>query len=138
MLFRSIARQVLADTSARMKLHVNAFTPAAADQLLRWGWPGNVRELQNVVERALVLAQGTRVDAEDLPDEVRLSAPGIGAPGLPPGSGTQATAARTLADIEREHILRVLESVNGNRTRAATILDIGSATLFRKLKEYRV
>jgi len=126
-----IARQVLADTAARMKLSVTGFTPAAADQLLRWGWPGNVRELQNVVERALVLAQGTRIDAEDLPDDVRRSEPGTGAPGLMP-------VARTLADVEREHILQVLESVGGNRTRAATLLDIGSATLFRKLKEYRV
>ena len=126
-----IARQVLAETALRMKLPVSGFTPAAADQLLRWGWPGNVRELQNVVERALVLARGTRVELEDLPDEVRNATPGIGAPGVAP-------AARTLADVERAHILGVLESVDGNRSRAATILDIGSATLFRKLKEYRV
>ena len=131
-----IARQVLAETAARLRLHVSAFTPAAADQLLRWGWPGNVRELQNVVERALVLAAGSRVDAEDLPDEVRLSTPGIGAPGMV--AGALPPAARTLADVEREHILRVLESVDGNRTKAAAVLEIGSATLFRKLKEYKV
>jgi len=125
-----IARQVLAETALRMKLPVSGFTPAAADQLLRWGWPGNVRELQNVVERALVLARGTRVELEDLPDEVRNATPGIGAPGIAP-------AARTLADVERAHILSVLESVDGNRTKAAAILDIGSATLFRKLKDYR-
>ena len=125
-----IARQVLAETALRMKLPVSGFTPAAADQLLRWGWPGNVRELQNVVERALVLARGTRVELEDLPDEVRTATPGIGAPGIAP-------AARTLADVERAHILSVLESVDGNRTKAAAILDIGSATLFRKLKDYR-
>ncbi len=126
-----IARRVLAETALRMKLPVAGFTPAAADQMLRWGWPGNVRELQNVVERALVLARGTRVELEDLPDEVRNATPGIGAPGVAP-------AARTLADVERDHILSVLESVDGNRTKAAAILDIGSATLFRKLKDYRV
>jgi two-component system, NtrC family, response regulator HydG len=126
-----IARQVLADTAARMKVAITGFTPAAADQLLRWGWPGNVRELQNVVERAIVLAQGNRVEVEDLPDEVRQSAPGTGAPGL-------AATSRTLAQVEREHILGVLDSVDGNRTKAATLLGIGSATLFRKLKEYRV
>ena len=125
-----IARQALAETAARMKLPVTGFTPAAADQLLRWGWPGNVRELQNVVERALVLARGTRVEVEDLPDEVRLATPGIGAPGVAP-------TAQALADVERAHILSVLESVDGNRTKAAAILGIGSATLFRKLKEYR-
>jgi DNA-binding NtrC family response regulator len=126
-----IARQVLAETAARLKLPVTGFTPAAADQLLRWGWPGNVRELQNVVERALVLAQGNRVEVEDLPDEIRHAAPGVSAPGAPP-------AARALADVEREHILSVLDAVGGNRSKAASILGIGSATLFRKLKEYRV
>jgi DNA-binding NtrC family response regulator len=127
-----IARQVLTETAARMKLPVTGFTPAAADQLLRWGWPGNVRELQNVIERALVLARGTRIDVEDLPDDVRSSSPGVGAPGL----GTPTS--RTLADVERDHILGVLDSVDGNRTKAAQVLGIGSATLFRKLKEYRV
>ena len=124
-----IARQVLAETALRMKLPVTGFTPAAADQLLRWGWPGNVRELQNVVERALVLTRGKRIELEDLPDEVRRSSPAIGAPGI-------AVASRTLADVERDHILGVLDSVEGNRTRAAAILGIGSATLFRKLKGY--
>jgi two-component system, NtrC family, response regulator HydG len=60
-----IARAVLAETATRLKLPVTGFTPSAADQLLRWGWPGNVRELQNVVERALVLARGTRIEVED-------------------------------------------------------------------------
>jgi DNA-binding NtrC family response regulator len=124
-----IARAVLAETSSRMKLPVTSFTPAAADQLLRWGWPGNVRELQNVVERALVLARGNRIEVEDLPDEVRHAAIGTGGPGAP-------LQSRTLADVEREHILAVLDSVDGNRTKAATILGIGTATLFRKLKEY--
>ena len=126
-----IARQVLAETASRMKLPVTGFTPAAADQMLRWGWPGNVRELQNVVERALVLARGTRIELEDLPDEVRHSGPAIGSPGV-------ATASRALADVERDHIVSVVDSVEGNRTKAAAILGIGPATLFRKLKEYRV
>ena len=125
-----LARRVLTETAARLKLAVSGFTPAAADQLLRWGWPGNVRELQNVVERALVLARGNRIELEDLPDDVRRAAPATGGPGI--------ATSRTLADIEREHILGVLESADGNRTRAAAILGIGSATLFRKLKEYRV
>jgi two-component system, NtrC family, response regulator HydG len=126
-----IARRVLTETAARMKLAVSGFTPAAADQLLRWGWPGNVRELQNVVERALVLARGNRIEVEDLPDEIRTSKPGIDSPGV-------SDTSRALADVERDHILRVLDSVEGNRTRAASILGIGQATLFRKLKEYRV
>jgi DNA-binding NtrC family response regulator len=126
-----IARRLLADMVTRMKLPVSGFTPAAADLLLRWSWPGNVRELQNVVERAIVLARGTRVEVDDLPDEIRASGPA-------PGSASGATTLRTLEDVERAHLLAVLESVNGNRTKAASILGIGTATLFRKLKEYRV
>ena len=126
-----IARQVLAETASRLKLPASSFSPAAADQLLRWSWPGNVRELQNVVERAIVLARGTRVQVEDLPDEVRLSTATMGMPGSAP-------ILRPLADVEREHILGVLEAVHGNRTKAAAVLGIGPATLFRKLKEYRV
>jgi two-component system response regulator HydG len=125
-----IARQVLAETASRMKVPITGFTPAAADQLLRWGWPGNVRELQNVVERAVVLAQGNRIEVDDLPDEVRRSTPGVGSPGVAP-------VVRPLADVERDHILAVIDAVGGNRTRAAAALGIGSATLFRKLKEYR-
>jgi DNA-binding NtrC family response regulator len=120
-----LARRFLTETAARLKLPVNAFSPRAADQLLKWDWPGNVRELQNVVERAIVLARGNRIEVDDLPEDVR-RVPGSEAPGHP----------RTLADVEREHILHVLETAGGNRTRAAALLGIGAATLFRKLKEY--
>ncbi len=121
-----LARQFLADTAARLNLPVTGFTPRAADQLLQWGWPGNVRELQNVVERAMVLARGNRVDVDDLPEEVRLAMPATGSPGR----------QRRLADVERDYILNVLDSVDGNRTKAATVLGIGPATLFRKLKDF--
>jgi two-component system response regulator HydG len=117
-----MARRFLSETASRLKLPVTGFAPRAADQLVRWSWPGNVRELQNVIERALVLANGTRVELEDLPEEIRrldYRAP---------------QERRTLADVEREHILRVLDGVGGNRTKAAAMLGIGPATLFRKLK----
>ena len=121
-----LARSFVSEVAGRTKLKVNGLTPRAADQLQRWGWPGNVRELQNVIERAVVLARGSRVDLEDLPEEVRSAVPGRDAPG----------AGRTLADVEREYILGVLRSVGGNKARAAVELDIGTATLFRKLKQY--
>ncbi len=123
-----LARRHVALVAARTGCPVTGLTPAAADQLQRWGWPGNVRELQNVIERAVVLARGRRVDVEDLPEEVRIAQPGRGSPGAP----------RTLADVERAHVLAVLRGVGGNRERAAAELGIGSATLYRKLKEYGV
>ena len=75
----------------------------------------------------MVLAQGTRVDVEDLPEEVLRRAPRPAAKG----------AARTLAEVEREHILAVLAASGGNKARASERLGIGTATLFRKLREYR-
>lgn len=119
-----LARRFLAETSRRLQRPVNAFTPRAADLLLKWHWPGNVRELQNVVERAVVLAQERRVEVEDLPEEVRATS-GVDRGGNP----------LRLAEVERAHILRVLEDTGGNRTKAAALLGIGVATLFRRLKE---
>jgi two-component system response regulator HydG len=122
-----MARAFLAEIAARVGAKVTGFTPAAADQIQRWSWPGNVRELQNVVERAVVLARGRRIDMEDLPDEVRQA----------PGGRGSSGSARRLAEVERRHILAILDSVGGNKARAATELGIGTATLFRKLKTFR-
>jgi transcriptional regulator of acetoin/glycerol metabolism len=66
---------------------------------------------------------------EDLPDELRGA---VAAPTTSPA----ALISRPLADVERDHILAVLDEVGGNRTKAAAVLGIGSATLFRKLKAY--
>jgi DNA-binding NtrC family response regulator len=122
-----LARVLLADASMRMKRPISALAPRAADQLLRYEWPGNVRELENAMERAVALARGTRVELEDLPEEIRNAFPvPVAARG----------AVRPLEDVEKEYILAVLELNGGNQTRAAKQLRIGSATLYRKLKEY--
>jgi DNA-binding NtrC family response regulator len=86
-----------------------------------------VRELANAIERAVALCEGSRVEREDLPEEVR-AAP----PSLVPGDGEP----RTLAEVERAYILAVLARNGGNRARTAAQLDIGIATLYRKLKQY--
>jgi DNA-binding NtrC family response regulator len=121
-----LARTFLQTTAARTGRKPTGFTPAAADQLLRYNWPGNVRELENVVERATVLATKGRIDLDDLPEEVRLAVPDVFA----------STEAKSLGDIERDYITAVLTSTGGNRAKAAAILGIGPATLYRKLREY--
>jgi len=122
-----LARVLLADAALRMKRKVTGLAPAAADQLLRYEWPGNVRELENAMERAVALAHGSRVDLEDLPEEVRQAAPRPVA---------TSGAVRPLAEIEKDYILAALEHNAGNQTRTAEQLQIGSATLYRKLKSY--
>ncbi len=121
-----LARMLLGQAAQRLGVRASTMTPAAAAQVSRYGWPGNVRELMNAMERAAVVANGARVDLEDLPDEVRAASPrGSGAPG-----------AGTLEDVEREHILAVLAQNRGNKARAAEQLGIGTATLFRKLRRW--
>lgn len=86
-------------------------------------WPGNVRELENLVHRLVIMKDRT-VDMDDLPGHMKMQAPQLGTPG----------AIRTLAEVEREHIQRVLDAVGGNKTKAAERLGIDRKTLREKLK----
>lgn len=122
-----LARVLLAEAALRMKRKIEGISPQAADQLLRYEWPGNVRELANTMERAVALARGTRVDLEDLPEEIRQVFPRPVA-----AMGT----VRPLDEIEKEYILAALELNGGNQTHTAEQLHIGAATLYRKLKSY--
>jgi len=101
----------------------------ARDLLLGYQWPGNVRELKNVMERLVVVCRGDEVRPEDLPPEVRAGRPHAAA-------GGDATA--NLADVEREHILRVMAHTSGNKKEAAAILGIDRSTLYSKLKQYDI
>jgi two-component system response regulator HydG len=122
-----IARAFLQRTAARFKSAVRGLSPEAADQLLRHPWPGNVRELENVIERALVLADGERVELRDLPEEVRDARMPAPAP---------AAEVRPIEQVEREYILAALDLNGGNQARTAAQLGIGTATLYRKLRRY--
>ena len=121
-----LARVLLADAALRMKRKITGLVPEAADQLLRYDWPGNVRELENTMERAVALARGSRVELEDLPEEIRHTLPKPAASGI----------VRPLDEVEQEYIVAALELNDGNQTRTADQLQIGSATLYRKLKRY--
>jgi DNA-binding NtrC family response regulator len=122
-----LARVLLADAALRMKRKISGLSPAAADQLLRYEWPGNVRELENAMERAVALARGNRVELEDLPEEIRQA--------FPRPMATTGTI-RPLDEIQKEYILAALKLNGGNQTRTSEQLQIGSATLYRKLKSY--
>ena len=123
-----LGRVLLAEAAARLSRPVTGLTPRAADQLLRYDWPGNVRELENAMERAVALGSANLIQFDDLPEEVRQAVP------IPSVSGP----VRALEEIEKDYILAVLDLNNGNQTRTAEQLAIGSATLYRKLKSYGV
>ncbi len=108
------------------------FDDAVIEALQAAVWPGNVRELENAVERAVVLARGDVIRLDDLPPNVRTPAEGVRSV---PGPAIHFQVGQSLAALEREALRRTLEAVGGNREAAASILGIGVATLYRRLKE---
>ena len=106
--------------SMAMSKRINRVAPAAMNLLQQQPWTGNVRELENAVERAMVVAQEPEVREQDF---IFKSLVPNGAP-------------KTLEDIEKAHILRVLEQCGWNQTRAAEVLDIDRVTLHHKIKRY--
>jgi DNA-binding NtrC family response regulator len=110
---------------------VRCCAQAASERLLAYPWPGNVRELQNAMERAVALTRREEIAIEDLPDSLRSFR---GRPrAQPDGSGE----LMPLAEIERRHILRVLDAVGNDRTHAARVLGVDRKTLYRKLARYK-
>ena len=107
--------------AAAMNKRAPRVSATALDLLLNYHWPGNVRELENAVERAMVIGREAEIQSTDFPFQLH--------PVEPHGG-------RTLEDIERVHIERVLEETNWNLSRAARILDIDRTTLYNKLKRY--
>jgi transcriptional regulator with GAF, ATPase, and Fis domain len=101
--------------------------PEALAVLRRYPWPGNVRELRNLLERLVVLSNKQVIGPEDLPPDVQ-AAPATGAP----------SPLTSLEKLEREHIIRVLGHVQGNKKEAARILGIDRSTLYAKLKTYHL
>lgn len=112
----------------------NLITPEAIDVLLEHTWPGNVRELANVMEYASIIAAGETILPEHLPNHLRDASRGV--PVLSIAQNTHPVA-RTLEQIEMEHLLRVLEKHQGNKGAAAAELDISLKTLYNKLNKFQ-
>ena len=109
--------------SLQMNKKINRVSPEAMDLLQQQAWPGNIRELENAIERAMVVAKEPEIQEQDFAFKSQAAAA---------GSGT----ARSLEEMERSYILRVLEQCNFNQTRAAEMLEIDRVTLHHKLKKY--
>jgi two-component system response regulator HydG len=127
-----LAQHLLRHYAAALDKRVVGISTAAAERMLTYEWPGNVRELGNCVERAVALAGFEEIQVDDLPDKIRTARRAA------PLAGTDLTELLTLEEIERRHVLRVLEACDGNRTDAAKILDLDRKTLYRKLLRWGV
>ncbi len=120
-----LAQHFLKKFAVENQKEITDFSPEATDFLLKYDWPGNVRELENAIERAVILAKDSCIDIADLPQENRLLAHS------PP-------RGESLREVEKNHILNVLNETGGNYSEAARILGISRATLYNKIKEYGI
>jgi len=108
----------------KTKKEIKGFSQEAVQALLNHPWPGNVRELENAVERGVILARSLYITPQDL------------SLGLLPYSGIVPGDSMTLKELQRRHILSVLQQHGGNQAKAARELGIGRNTLWRRLKQY--
>jgi transcriptional regulator with PAS, ATPase and Fis domain len=103
---------------------------AALEILHQYSWPGNIRELQNVIERALILAEGNEIQPQDLPGNMKLD---YGAPLYQVDHDLL-----TLSALEKLYIQSLLRRFSGHRGRIASTLGISERSLYRKLREYEL
>jgi two-component system response regulator AtoC len=106
----------------------------ALDRLLEHAWPGNVRELENVIERAMILADGDRITLRELPEAIAAPRSTPEAEAAPAGGDFSMRRARRR--FESDLVRRALEATGGNRTRAAKLLEISYRALLYKIKEH--
>ncbi len=116
----------------RLGLAIRRMEPECMKRILAYHWPGNVRELENVVERAMVLAEGEVLTADTLPPEILEGREPGPADFLPEGLSIKKNAKA----MERRLIALALEKTGGNKTRAAELLEISLPALLYKMKEY--
>ena len=129
-----LAEHFLKVFGERNRKDVKGFTPKAMDMLIKYPWPGNVRELENAVERAVVLLFGSYVSERELPLAVTQAYEQED--DAEPSALSVPLEGATLEDVEREAILRMLDSVGDNKSEAAKRLGISRKTLHTKLKRY--
>jgi two-component system response regulator AtoC len=110
-----------------LRKNVRTIAAEAMGVLMAYDWPGNVRELKNVIERVVILTETETVELSALPMELVRGKP-----------ISMSGEARTLADVERDHIVQMLVSVRGNRSEAARLLGISRSTLIEKIKRYGI
>jgi len=123
-----LARHLLQKYCIEYKKEILSISDTALEALMRYSFPGNVRELENVIERAVIVCQGTSLTPENLPEHLTCRE----AEALPAGAGSPMT----LEALEREHIAHVLSRTKGNITQTAKILGVQRNTIKKKMREY--
>ncbi len=124
-----LANHFLEKYNQKRKKTLTGFSKQVQDILLKYEWPGNVRELENVVERAVVIEDDKMVTLSSLPSHISESSD---------SRNSSPSNIKSLEELEKQHIIEVLESTNWNRSKSARILGIDRKTLYDKLKRYDI
>lgn len=139
-----LAHAFLARYSHGMGRETPTLSPQAQTCLQAWHWPGNIRELENAMQRAVLMCDGQTVSPADIeldgqpPSVPEVSPLGLGQPGAGTNIACENTVLRDIESVEREHILKVLAQVGGNRKEAVAVLGLSERALRYKLKAYQL
>ncbi len=133
---RQLARFFAERHALRHRLGVIELPDDVLEALGQQPWPGNVRELENVIERALVLAEGPTIDLAFLATVMTMRVPARGPAGDP--NGDELSIKKATRELEQDLIKRALGVTQGNRTNAAKLLEISHRALLYKMKEYGI
>jgi DNA-binding NtrC family response regulator len=123
-----LVRHFIQKFSREYEKSIAGLTRRTQARFASYSWPGNVRELENVIGRGCLMTDCNLIDIDDLPE--RLCAPLT-------NERSADDALLPLEEVQRQHVLRVLEKVGGNKTRAAEILGIGRATIYQLLSQVK-
>ncbi len=123
-----LAEYFLRIFASKTNVRVESMSKDFLEHLQQHDWKGNIRELKNVIERAVILAEGTQLTLENLPIDLRVTN----------FDSHKSLSAFDLASVEKLHIQRVLIYTKGNKAETARILNIGLTTLYRKIEEYKL
>lgn len=123
----ALAKSFTAQFSLKANRKITVLSPGYIHALEKYPWPGNIRELKNVIERSVILTDGPALDVESLPYEL-----------VQPARDQKGLSAFSMASAEKIHVQKVLNYTQGNKAEAARLLEIGIATLYRKIEEYKL
>ncbi len=120
----ALAKHFTAMFAAKTNKAIPALQKEYVDALQHYYWPGNIRELKNIIERSVILSDSNLLSVQTLPFEFQ--------------NNHTSFSSFDLAGVEKQHIQKVLQHTNGNKTEAARLMNIGLTTLYRKIEEYKI
>ncbi len=124
-----LERYYIEKFAAEYNKPIIGITRRSQTRMAAYSWPGNIRELENVIGNACMMAEGSLIDISDLPESLRETAD---------VSATTDENLLSLEEVQRRHVLKVLDAVGGHKARAAEILGIGRATIYQLLSRMKI